>query len=128
MKQNKEFKIIFILLLLGILLILLFSMRHPAKQETRVENSEQKPQSTIHNPIFDLRAALNTVKAESKSIKVPVLMYHHVGYLNQPGIKDDKLARDLTVSPEDFESQVKYFKSLGYHTVSLSQVYESLEN
>ncbi len=59
----------------------------------------------------------------SDSVHVPVLMYHHVGYLTG----NDALVYDLTVSPNDFESQLNYFRELGYHSVSIEQIYSALE-
>lgn len=50
---------------------------------------------------------------------LPVLMYHHVGIT--PG-GADSIRVDLTVSPTDFEKQVKLIKSLGFESVSLNQL------
>ncbi len=61
-----------------------------------------------------------SIEIVNKSLRVPVLMYHRVG------IPPDAASMDLTVSPADFEAQVKYFKDLGYKTVSLQQVYDAL--
>jgi len=61
--------------------------------------------------------------SNSYLLKVPVLMYHHVGELKENATALDL---DLTVSPKNFEEQLNYFKQNGYESVSLSQVYLAL--
>lgn len=80
------------------------------------------PPLNIPVPRINLSSALAGSKADVKAIRVPILMYHHVGPLLNPS------ATDLTVSPTDFEAQVQYFKNLGYQSVTLQQVYDALEN
>jgi peptidoglycan/xylan/chitin deacetylase (PgdA/CDA1 family) len=53
---------------------------------------------------------------------LPILMYHHVGYIAN---SQDQGAYDLTVSPEDFEKQVQYFVERGFHAVTIKQAYEA---
>lgn len=55
------------------------------------------------------------------AIHVPILMYHHVGYLPA---NPDKTRKDLTVSPEEFESQVSWLAKSGYTAVSLNDLYQ----
>ncbi len=54
------------------------------------------------------------------SLRVPILMYHHVGSMPP---KPDAIRRDLTVSPSDFEQQVKWLHDNHYQSISLEQVY-----
>lgn len=58
------------------------------------------------------------------ALQVPVLMYHHVGYLPE---NSDSIRRDLTVSPEDFSKQVAWLSQQGYTAVSLESVYQALK-
>jgi peptidoglycan/xylan/chitin deacetylase (PgdA/CDA1 family) len=62
-------------------------------------------------------------RAASRSAKVPILMYHYISTLPADA---DKYRLDLSVAPEDFESQLKYLADNGYHTVSLYDVYNDL--
>ena len=54
-------------------------------------------------------------------LKIPILMYHHIGPLPQNA---NELRKDLTVSAEDFEMQVSWLKGQGYESVSLSELLE----
>jgi len=104
MKQTfEEFKPLFLALLTVVIAVFLFA--HPAAKN-----------SVVIKP------------AEIPTVRVPILMYHHVGFLanTDQGIKYDQIAEDLTVSPADFEAQVIYLKDGGYQTVSLHQVYNAL--
>jgi peptidoglycan/xylan/chitin deacetylase (PgdA/CDA1 family) len=56
-------------------------------------------------------------------VQVPILMYHYVSDL-PPGA--DRLRRDLTVSPENFEAQLQYLASAGYHPITLTDLYHCL--
>ncbi len=51
--------------------------------------------------------------------RIPILMYHHLALL---GNNPSKTQRDWTVSPENFEAQLDYIQSLGYHTVTFAQL------
>ena len=46
-------------------------------------------------------------------------MYHHIGY---PPPTADAIRRDLTVTPEAFETQMSWFKQQGYDTISLGEL------
>jgi peptidoglycan/xylan/chitin deacetylase (PgdA/CDA1 family) len=62
-------------------------------------------------------------KAHARSAKVPILMYH---YISTPPADADRYRIDLSVSPELFETHLKYLADNGYHTVSLYDVYNYL--
>lgn len=57
------------------------------------------------------------------SARVPILMYH---YLSTPPANADKVRLDLSVSPENFEAQLKWLKENGYATIRLDDLYENL--
>ncbi|MFQ6100717.1 MAG: polysaccharide deacetylase family protein [Anaerolineae bacterium] len=52
--------------------------------------------------------------------RVPILMYHYVSELPS---NPDRFRRDLTVSPGNFEAQLRYLSDTGYHTVTLTDLY-----
>ncbi|MBI3287332.1 MAG: polysaccharide deacetylase family protein [Chloroflexi bacterium] len=51
-----------------------------------------------------------------REVIVPILMYHHVGELPP---NPDPIRRDLTVSAENFEAQLRYLQDLGFETIRL---------
>lgn len=59
---------------------------------------------------------LPTPDGTSRELIVPVLMYHHIG---DPGPDADAIRRDLSVSPANFESQLRYLIEHGYESISL---------
>lgn len=56
---------------------------------------------------------------------VPILMYHHVGPLPP---ESDGVRKDLTVSSQDFATQVAWLAHNGYTSVSLQDVYLATQN
>ena len=60
--------------------------------------------------------------SKGRTFRLPILMYHHVGYI--PEINhSDPVRAGLTVSPENFQKQMALLSSLGYHSVSLEDIY-----
>lgn len=53
------------------------------------------------------------------TIKVPILMYHHVREFTE---KMTPIARGLTVTPESLEKQLSYFQREGYTSFTLDQL------
>ena len=54
---------------------------------------------------------------------VPILMYH---YISVPPKNADRYRRDLSVTPKNFEDQLKYLVAYSYTIVSLNDVYTYL--
>lgn len=63
-------------------------------------------------------------KLNNFSVRVPVLMYHYIR--NNLAITDE-LSFKLSVSPQNLEQQLSYLAENGYLTLSLGDLYESLE-
>ena len=57
--------------------------------------------------------------------QVPILMYH---YISTPPANADRIRRDLSVSPENFEAQLKYLSDNGYKTISLYDLHANLSS
>ena len=55
----------------------------------------------------------------TRTIKLPILMYHYISELPPDA---DKIRRGLTVTPATFEAHLKYLKEAGYETISLHQL------
>lgn len=52
----------------------------------------------------------------SRSVRLPIILYHHIRPVTSAMAP---LARDLSVTPEAFEEQLRYFKEHNYTAVSL---------
>jgi len=75
-----------------------------------------------------VHATVKPVKPTPKLVDdyaVPVLMYHRIDTLTEKEARSP-LLRDLTVSPEDFESQVKYLADNGFTFLCASDVDEAV--
>jgi peptidoglycan/xylan/chitin deacetylase (PgdA/CDA1 family) len=64
--------------------------------------------------------------AMNREFAVPVLMYHRIEDLTLRDAKSP-LLRDLTVSPADFEDQIRFLVSSGYTPVLASRVEEAVQ-
>ncbi|HET7377594.1 MAG TPA: polysaccharide deacetylase family protein [Anaerolineae bacterium] len=60
-----------------------------------------------------------------RTANVPILMYH---YISAPPSPTDLIRVGLSVPPEKFDAQMRMLAEQGYHTVTLSAVYEYLQN
>lgn len=57
------------------------------------------------------------------AVNLPILMYH---YISEIPADADVYRRDLTVTPDKFETQLQYLQAQGYQSVSLADIYETL--
>jgi peptidoglycan/xylan/chitin deacetylase (PgdA/CDA1 family) len=55
---------------------------------------------------------------------IPILMYHHIAV---PGAGADAIRRDLSVSPANFEAQLRYLVEHGYEPISLESLVRHLQ-
>ncbi len=60
------------------------------------------------------------VPPKGRSIKIPILMYHHVGDCPKTA---DATFKGLTVSTENFEAQTQWLKNNNYTGISLNDIY-----
>jgi peptidoglycan/xylan/chitin deacetylase (PgdA/CDA1 family) len=59
-----------------------------------------------------------------RAVRVPILMYHLVG---PDGPTDPPITRALTVSARVFAAQMEWLQHVGFHAVSMRQLYDALE-
>lgn len=88
--------------------------------------SSEWAKARISNLQTPLSGQTNFVAAEKPDIKgkfiyLPVLMYHHIGQI-PAGSEKDQIRVGLTVSPENFESQVAWLKASGFNSISLQNL------
>ncbi|MHB1389621.1 MAG: polysaccharide deacetylase family protein [Thermoleophilia bacterium] len=74
-------------------------------------------------PVFTSLAFPAVAPSPAAMVKLPTLMFHHVGP-TPPGA--DKIRTGLTVSGADFEAMMSYLKQAGYHPVSQTQLFRAL--
>lgn len=70
-------------------------------------------------PVCPDPATLPRTVAPADVVTLPILMYHHVRLLSADA---NATWRNLTVTPQAFEAQVKYLADHGYHTVYFSDL------
>jgi peptidoglycan/xylan/chitin deacetylase (PgdA/CDA1 family) len=58
-----------------------------------------------------------------REVRVPILMYH---YISSPPADADIYRKDLSVTPERFESHLQYLASAGYEVVTLDDLLYAL--
>lgn len=60
-------------------------------------------------------AVSTNAKAETDSVTLPIIMYHGM-------LRDPKMQGEFVVSPDSFESDLRYIKEHGYHTVVMQDL------
>lgn len=84
---------------------------------TRAET--YSPEAILNMPTYKTKID----DGEGRKIPVTILMYHHVGGLPEGA---DGMRHDLTVSTEEFSTQVQWIKQQGYQNATLSDVNEAI--
>jgi peptidoglycan/xylan/chitin deacetylase (PgdA/CDA1 family)/energy-converting hydrogenase Eha subunit A len=82
----------------------------------------------VATPLTSTVAANATVTAAPTAAlpagaRVPILMYH---YVSSPAPTAERLRRDLSVEPLEFERQMRWLKDNGFTTISLGQLHDHL--
>ncbi len=67
---------------------------------------------------------LPTSDGLQRVVQVPILVYH---YVSAPPQGADAIRRDLSVSPEQLEKQLRYFRDEGYTTITLNDLALALQ-
>lgn len=83
------------------------------------------PLMRMHGTFPLQQSAQTQQSAREQSVRLPVFLYHHIRPTTS-GMAP--LARDLSVTPEVFEEQLKYFKEHGYIAVSLNSFADTLQH
>jgi peptidoglycan/xylan/chitin deacetylase (PgdA/CDA1 family) len=115
---------------LGVMVGLGIQVSYNDKQSRTAQRKESEISSSL--PFITIANAKKSEEAffasdmdykpkSDKKFSVPILMYHHIS-----NTASDRVAAGMTVSPKNFEAQVKYLAESGYSTVTLTDVYRSL--
>ena len=71
--------------------------------------------TTVILSIFILASLSGASEISENAIKMPIIMYHSV-------LKDKSSQNDYVISPDLFESDLKYFQENGYTTVTVNDL------
>ncbi|HLI06251.1 MAG TPA: polysaccharide deacetylase family protein [Ktedonobacteraceae bacterium] len=116
------------------------------RQEGQLPPEDQHPDQVLKNLPFIVEAVSNAKGAQShwlvldggpgdpeapilpplnpasKTVQVPILMYHHVSDTPPQNVLDES----LTVTPAMFKQQLDYLQRQGYHTITFNQMFDAL--
>lgn len=126
--MKQKFKLLFLLfgiavaVAIAIFLFVSFEFKEQSVLHSNYNESARLITSIFPPDLVKPSQARQVKQVSGINLYVPILMYHHVGD------SFDQVAADLTVSPQDFEAQVKYFKESGYNSVTLKEAYNAFEN
>ena len=108
------------LLTLAVLSVFLVTPIHGRWEIPHTMAPTEAPESTAERAVEPTRVPTPTEVALPDAADVPILMYHYVSELPPDA---DAYRRDLTVSPEAFETQLRYLDEAGYHPITLTDLY-----
>jgi peptidoglycan/xylan/chitin deacetylase (PgdA/CDA1 family) len=118
-RKNKTNIILLIIVILAILIVYnIFAADKAVAPET--SNNFQKAEA---NSEATQTAALQS--PEAAEISAEVLMYHHVGPLPADA---DNIRKGLTVSTQEFETQVKYLAEHKYKFLTLAELSQAIDS
>lgn len=118
-----------LLLLLGLVIVLLLTYFSLPQFNLRASTNEPIKRIIITPSPKSSPTPSPSIKAEfpshyGKQVTVPILTYHYIG--NNPN-PEDKLRYSLSVTPDNFDSQMQYLSQNGYTTITLDTLYASLK-
>src|SRR5579864_2042437 len=102
----------------GLITAELWFLFAPIKME--LASNVQSPKTGAIKSAATRQKSTPVLQTDDVSLKLPILMYHHVGSLPQNA---DATTKDLTVPAQNFLQQVKWLSDNGYHSVSLEDIY-----
>lgn len=88
-------------------------------------------QSSLRKPIPDavelpkeVKESIKNVKPQ-KDFKIPILLYHYVEYVKDPG---DTIRKSLDILPPTFDLEVKTLKNAGYEFITTKDLADALDD
>lgn len=89
------------------------------KEERKGESEETQIDTAVDNKAVALIPVRGQAVLGTKTLSVPVLMYHYIRVNPNPS---DKVGFNLSVTPDNFNAQMDYLAAHGYHTISLDEL------
>jgi peptidoglycan/xylan/chitin deacetylase (PgdA/CDA1 family) len=111
---------------LSVAAVLSLLLVRPVRGQWEVPESAlpaEKAHSSLNKETTPTPTPIPTPVVLPDQVQVPILMYHYVSELPP---NPDSYRLDLTVPPESFRAQLQYLADVGYHPVSLTDVYMHL--
>lgn len=107
--------------------------RTPTQTQTPTRTATASPTSSpsltpfpTFTPMAGDRPKASALLAQSiRTVRVPILMYHHVGMLPPNA---DAVRISLTISPELFEAQMKFIADQGFTPIRILDLVNHLQN
>lgn len=81
--------------------------------------------NTLPFNLSELKITEPFLKSLEQKLDLPVLTYHYIRVVQNPTL--DQLGFSLSVTPENFKSQMQYLIDYGYTTISPDFLYQSLK-
>ena len=118
------------------LILLYSSLVLPAKPLSLNSKAASPNQGSKNLPLKQAQASSSAVLTPSPStlsrpadvgrvVHVPILTYHYIGNNPHPG--KDPLRDNLSVTPDKFDSQMRYLSQAGYNTITFDMLYSALK-
>ncbi|HVT00727.1 MAG TPA: polysaccharide deacetylase family protein [Patescibacteria group bacterium] len=85
----------------------------------------ETPRNDVKKLPKDIKEKFAKDATASASLKIPILMYHYVEYVQD---KKDKTRVSLNINPDVFDSQIKTLHDAGYHFLTAGQLNDMLKN
>jgi len=96
------------------------SAARPAAATVALQPALVSAADTAGRDYFIARHIQDVIPLGSRSISVPILMYHYIR--PSPSIRTDMLGYRLSVTPQNFEVQMDWLYAHGYHAVNFNDV------
>lgn len=80
---------------------------------------------TVNDSNFNEPYDVEPIVQSKKSVRVPILMYHHIDPMPSSGSKN---TLDLYVTPEVFEEQLAYLVKKNYKSITPKELYDLLKS
>lgn len=134
MKKREAALVIFLIFILTITAVTILSAKKETKKSVQADtysvntnvnsnsdtNKNTNANSSNQTAVGNQNENSETVVEETKPIpEMPVLMYHHIRDFNDD---NDKIGTNLSVSPDEFASQLDLIKQRGYTTVTFGDL------
>lgn len=121
MQQKSRFST-FQTITFAILAVLIIAFFYVAKNENKPKEEAQSAPDLAQTSVEPTQTVdrSNLIWSKNQTVKAAILMYHHIGPL--PSDADD-IRRDLTVSLENFEQQMKYLKQNSFNVLTMKEMY-----
>lgn len=117
MKQAKKTTTKILLIAVGILIVFAGIAIYLVANKIKADQIEPTPVVTLDDVDTAPASTLQSNPDSRTEVSVPILMYHHIRNYNQP---NDTIGTNLSVSPDNFNAQIKYLKDNGFTTITFS--------